>query len=77
MPLAIRDLSVLAYANSFTLWHYKSNTDTLAEINADDYFVEAGHLTKGDIIMVSGSNGARMRVVLVVERTTVITGPMA
>ena len=29
MAFAIRNLSVLAYANGFTLWHYKSGSDRL------------------------------------------------
>jgi glucuronate isomerase len=78
MAFANRNLSVLAYANGFTLWHYKGIDDTLAEANADNYFSEASDmLTKGDVIMVSASNGARMRMVVAAELTTVITGPMA
>ena len=29
MAFAIRNLSVLAYANGFTLWHYKAGKDRL------------------------------------------------
>ena len=29
MAFAIRNLSVLAYANGFTLWHYKAGRDPL------------------------------------------------
>ncbi len=29
MAFTIRDLSVLAYANGFTLWHYKTGNDFL------------------------------------------------
>ena len=29
MAFAIRNLSVLAYANGFTLWHYKAGNDRL------------------------------------------------
>ena len=33
MAFAIRNLSVLAYANGFTLWHYKSGKDSLDAIS--------------------------------------------
>lgn len=37
MAFKLRDLSVLAYANGFTLWHYTS-TDTADEVCRDGYF---------------------------------------
>ena len=43
MAFAIRDLSVLAYANGFTLWHYKT-AGTLAATGAPGYFAEAGDI---------------------------------
>jgi hypothetical protein len=33
----IRQLSVLAYANGFTLWHYK--TTSLSDVVIPDYFI--------------------------------------
>ena len=30
MSFTLRNLSVLAYANGFTLWHYKAGNDNLA-----------------------------------------------
>ena len=35
MAFAIRNLSVLAYANGFTLWHYKSGRDRLDTVVAE------------------------------------------
>ena len=32
MAFAIRNLSVLAYANGFTLWHYKAGKDRLGQV---------------------------------------------
>jgi len=32
MAFAIRNLSVLAYANGFTLWHYKAGRDRLDRV---------------------------------------------
>jgi hypothetical protein len=58
MSFAVRNLSVLAYANGFTLWHYKAGADAT---DAPDYFSGAADmLAAGDIMMVSGSDGARM-----------------
>lgn len=39
MSFSARDLSVLAYANNFTLWHY---TTTDQDVSAPDYFKSAG-----------------------------------
>src|ERR1700722_565506 len=35
-PFAIRDLSVLAYANGFTLWHFKAKC--ISDLLASNYF---------------------------------------
>jgi len=61
MAFALRNLSVLAYANGFTLWHYKAGQDDQAAMNAPSYFTEAGDmLNAGDMMMVSGAHGARI-----------------
>ena len=60
MAFAIRNLSVLAYANGFTLWHYKA-ADRLETVTGRDYFDDAADmLSGGDIMMVSAENGARI-----------------
>lgn len=54
MAFSIRNLSVLAYANGFTLWHYKSAGDEWSEIASPDYFAEASDMMDaGNMIMVS------------------------
>ena len=57
MPIQLEDLSVLAYANGFTLWHYRTS-DALADLctgggldGADDM------LRPGDLVIASGGNG--------------------
>jgi len=61
MAFAVRNLSVLAYANGFTLWHYKAGQDGLAWVERPGFFGGAADmLTGGDILMVSGVDGARM-----------------
>ena len=61
MAFAVRNLSVLAYANGFTLWHYKSGQDGLARVEQPGFFGGASDmLAGGDLLMVSGADGARM-----------------
>lgn len=61
MAFAIRDLSVLAYAQGFTLWHYKAGADRLGAIGAGGYFDAASDmLASGDMMMVSSPEGGRM-----------------
>jgi hypothetical protein len=61
MAFAIRNLSVLAYANGFTLWHYKADGDSLARVQAPDFFADAADmLANGDMMMVSADEGGRI-----------------
>lgn len=77
MAFAIRNLSVLAYANGFTLWHYKAGTDRLAAVCARDFFADAADmLTAGDMLMISAADGARVVAVAPVEDGLVVTGPL-
>jgi hypothetical protein len=48
-----RNLSVLAYANGFTLWHY-TTTDTAAETDSTGYFNGAADMLRiGDMILAN------------------------
>jgi hypothetical protein len=59
MDFTLRNLSVLAYANGFTLWHYKAAACGL--VSAPGFFDAAsGMLAAGDMMMVSAADGARM-----------------
>ncbi len=61
MAFAIRNLSVLAYTNGFTLWHYKAAHDRLEQVTHEGFFEEAAELlVAGDIVMVSAGDGARV-----------------
>ena len=61
MAFAIRNLSVLAYANGFTLWHYKAGRDRLDQVEKRDFFADAADmLAEGDMMMVSASDGGRI-----------------
>lgn len=61
MAFAIRNLSVLAYANGFTLWHYRAGEELLEAVGIQDFFANAADmLAAGDIMMVSATDGARI-----------------
>ena len=67
MAFQNKNLSVIAYANGFTLWHYKENA-TLATITASGYFASVKTLmNSGDIILINGSNGTTIKVVSISE----------
>lgn len=65
MSVTIRNLSVLAHANGFTLWHYAAQTETREELATPGYFTPAADLlAPGDILMLSAADGARLLCVL-------------
>jgi len=67
MAFAARELSVLAYANGFTLWHYRTSADDLL---AKGYFDSADELLRpGDQIIANSLADARPGILnLVVTR---------
>jgi hypothetical protein len=61
MAFTIRNLSVLAYANGFTLWHYKAGRDKLEQVVTRDFFADAADmLAEGDMMLVSAVDGGRI-----------------
>ena len=77
MAFAVRHLSVLAYANGFTLWHYKAAKEPLEVVTTNNYFSEgADMLTTGDLVMVTASDGARIVTVAMADIETVIVAPL-
>lgn len=57
MPFDVQKLSVLAYANGFTLWHYRDDADTRAAILAAGYFNASAHLLRrGDMVLTRASD---------------------
>ncbi|PIW30486.1 MAG: hypothetical protein COW30_02040 [Rhodospirillales bacterium CG15_BIG_FIL_POST_REV_8_21_14_020_66_15] len=53
MAFKSKDLSVLSYANGFTLWHY-ATTDPAADVDTTGYFNEAAHMLRtGDMVMAN------------------------
>lgn len=63
MAFQNKNLSVIAYANGFTLWHYAAN-ETFATITASGYFNDVKTLmNNGDIVIVNGSNQTGIRTI--------------
>ncbi|MBO7066803.1 MAG: hypothetical protein J6W40_04240 [Alphaproteobacteria bacterium] len=63
MAFQNKNLSVIAYANGFTLWHYAAN-ETLATIATAGYFNNVKTLMNiGDIVIVNGSDSTSIKVV--------------
>lgn len=61
MSFAFRNLCVLAYANGFTLWHYKAGADPLDDVAGQGFFADAVNmLSPGDMIMISARDGGRL-----------------
>ena len=67
MAYRSKDLSALAYANGFTLWHYRTG-DLAAEVDNNGYFNAAGRMLRvGDFILLNaGTDAASTHGVLVV-----------
>jgi hypothetical protein len=76
MAFAIRNLSVLAYAQGFTLWHYKAGAAKLAQVGRSGFFNHAADMfATGDMLMVSAAEGGRMFFVTTTA-DAVTTAPM-
>jgi len=57
MAYQSKDLSVLAYANGFTSWHYRTSDDA-GEVLKPGYFNGASDLIRwGDMVMVNCIDG--------------------
>lgn len=61
MAFQNKNLSVIAYANGFTLWHYAENV-TMATITASGYFNNVQTLINtGDLIIINASDKTGIR----------------
>lgn len=62
MAFQNKNLSVIAYANGFTLWHYCAATETLATVAANGYFNSVKTLMNvGDIIIINASDNTAIK----------------
>ena len=77
MAFSIRDLSVLAYANGFTLWHYKAGNDSLADVAQADYFADASDMmATGDMVLISGAKACRVLCISLADAGKVLSAPV-
>ena len=61
MAFQNKNLSVIAYANGFTLWHY-SAAETMSTISANGYFNSVKSLMNiGDIIIINASDNTAIK----------------
>lgn len=57
MAFNAKDLSVLAYANGFTLWHY-TTTDLATDVDTSGYLNDASDIVRvGDMILSNADTG--------------------
>jgi hypothetical protein len=77
MDFAIRNLSVLAYAQGFTLWHYRAGASRLDQVADRGFFNDSADMfAVGDMVLVSAADGGRVLFVTAVEGG-VATAPLA
>ena len=76
MAFQNKNLSVIAYANGFTLWHY-SASETMSAITANGYFNCVKTLMNiGDIIIINASDSTAIKKINITE-LNVTTGALA
>lgn len=69
MAFQNKNLSVIAYANGFTLWHY-AVAETFATISTAGYFNDVKTLmNNGDIVIINGSDSTGIRTIAVTDAT--------
>ncbi len=65
MAFQNKNLSVIAYANGFTLWHYAAN-ETMATITTSGYFnIVKTLMNTGDVIIINGSDKTSIKKIAV------------
>ncbi len=71
MAFQNKNLSVIAYANGFTLWHYAA-TETMTTISASGYFNSVKTLMNtGDIVIINASDNTSIKKISVNDSVTV------
>ena len=68
MAFQNKNLSVIAYANGFTLWHYASVKETMSTITVNGYFNSVRTLMNiGDVIIINASDNTTIKKINVTE----------
>ena len=71
MAFQNKNLSVIAYANGFTFWHYAA-AETMATIGASGYFDDVKTLMNtGDMVIINASDATSIKTVTVGDSITV------
>lgn len=73
-----KDLSVLAYANGFTLWHYSTRDDIDMIETQRKYFTPnvVRLMNVGDMIIISSRNLVYMRCITHIENDELTLAPI-
>lgn len=54
-------MTVLAHGQGFTLWHYRSPIDQIAQVTQPDFFAAAaGMVAPGDMLLASARDGGQI-----------------
>jgi outer membrane protein assembly factor BamB len=69
MAYSSKNLSALAYANGFTLWHYKTPDPALQVDNTGYFNGAATMLRPGDFIMANTNTGGTVQSGVFIVRT--------
>lgn len=78
MSFQIRNLSVLAYANGFTLWQYRAGVARISDVKSKGFFNDASDMiSPGDMIMITSADGATILFASSVTAGTVGVSPLA
>ncbi len=65
MAFQNKNLSVIAYANGFTLWHYAAN-ETMTAISTSGYFDSVKTLMNtGDVVIINASDNTSIKKITV------------
>ena len=72
MAFENKNLSVIAYANGFTLWHYAAN-ETIGTISASGYFNNIKTLMNtGDLVIINASDKTSIKAITVNDGTVTV-----
>ncbi|MDR1337913.1 MAG: hypothetical protein LBJ73_02700 [Rickettsiales bacterium] len=76
MAFQNKNLSVIAYANGFTLWHYAAG-ETITTISANGYFNSVKSLMNiGDVVIINASDNTAIKKINITSQN-VTTGALA
>lgn len=77
MAFAVRNLCFVGYNNGFTLWHYRTINENIADIVAENYFLDANDmLVAGDVIIIHARDGVAQRYVVHADSELVSIAPL-